>query len=286
MIELTLHGDDAQVGVAGDTLNTAVYLQRAAPQLQVDYVTRLGDCAFSHRIRDFIAGQGLGTGNVTMDAGRSPGLYAITTDEAGERSFAYWRDTSAARDLFADGDFSMLKDYDAVYLSGITMAIIPHDIRLGFVRWLNGAPVTLIYDSNYRPRLWDSVDHARSVTQAMWARADISLPSIDDEMALFDETADAVTARFARDARNGALKRGASGPLSLGAPVEQTYPAATRVIDTTAAGDSFNGGYLGAWLSGGSQATALMAGHLRAAAVVQRRGAIIAEEDLQSLMRR
>ena len=61
MIELSLVDDDAQVGVAGDTLNTAIYLHRSAPDMQVDYLTYLGDDPFSARIRSFIAAQGVGT---------------------------------------------------------------------------------------------------------------------------------------------------------------------------------------------------------------------------------
>ena len=56
MIELSMAGDDAQLGVAGDTLNTAIYLHRAAPGITVDYVTCLGDDPFSARIHDFIEG--------------------------------------------------------------------------------------------------------------------------------------------------------------------------------------------------------------------------------------
>jgi 2-dehydro-3-deoxygluconokinase len=91
MIELSMAGTDAQVGVAGDTLNTAIYLHRAAPALSVDYVTCLGDDPFSTRIHDFIAAQGVGTSAIHNIAGASPGLYAITTTPEGERSFTYWR---------------------------------------------------------------------------------------------------------------------------------------------------------------------------------------------------
>lgn len=275
MIELSMQGDHAAVGVAGDTLNTAIYLQRCAPQLGVDYITRLGACDFSARIRSFIAAQGVGVERVAQVAGEAPGLYAITTAPDGERSFAYWRDTAAARGLFAGNDFSSLEGYDALYLSGISLAILPHDIRLALVAWLAQSDVRLIYDSNYRPRLWDSVAHARAITQAMWDRADIALPSIDDEMALFDLSAAQVEARFSTFDGIGALKRGASGPMSLGDAVDQSYAPAQRVIDTTAAGDSFNGGYLGALLTGADQAQALRAGHDLAARVVQHRGAII-----------
>ncbi|MGB3243768.1 MAG: sugar kinase [Sulfitobacter sp.] len=275
MIELALQGDTAAVGVAGDTLNTAIYLHRSAPGLQVDYVTRLGDCSFSERIRTFIAAQGVGVSQVQMMPGRSPGLYAITTRNDGERSFSYWRENAAARTLFEGNDFSVLDAYDALYLSGISLAILPHSVRLALVDWLGQSNVQLIYDSNFRSRLWDDMENARQITDAMWQRADIALPSIDDEMALFEQTGPEVVARFARFEGIGALKRGEAGPISLGETVDQFYPASKRVVDTTAAGDSFNGGYLGRILTGASQAEALRAGHELASKVVQYRGAII-----------
>ncbi len=278
MIELSMQRDIAQVGVAGDTLNTAIYLNRSASALEVDYVTCLGDDPFSGQIRDFIAAQGIGTSAIRTIPGKSPGLYAITTTEDGERSFTYWRSAAAARDLFQIGgacDFSVLEGYDVLYLSGISLAILPQPVRRALIDWLTDAPQKLVYDSNYRPRLWEDQATAQEITRAMWARADIALPSIDDEMALFDETDAEVTARVQALPGTGALKRGATGPLSLGDLVAQSYPPAEKVIDTTAAGDSFNGGYLAAFLTGQSQAAALMAGHACAARVVQHRGAII-----------
>lgn len=280
MIELSMQGDTALVGVAGDTLNTAIYLKRAAPDVQVDYVTCLGDDPFSAQIKGFIGAQNIGCGAIRTIAGKSPGLYAITTTEAGERSFTYWRSASAARDMFqVNGayDFSALEAYDLIYLSGITMAILPPAVRQALVEWLRGTSLRVAYDSNYRPKLWESSAAAQTITQAMWARCDIALPSVDDEMDLFNETEDAVVTRFAAYSGKGALKRGAQGPLSLGETVDQIYAAAPKVVDTTAAGDSFNGGYLGAILTDSTQAEALRAGHDCAARVVQHRGAIIPE---------
>ena len=275
MLELSVQGNSAEMAVAGDTLNTAIYLKRNAPDCQVDYISRLGNCSFSHRIRDFISAQNVGVEAIEMRPDETPGLYAITTSDAGERSFTYWRSASAARTLFDTGDFGILSGYDTLYLSGISLAILPHAVRLAFLNWLGQSNVQLIYDSNYRPRLWDSTDHARQITRSMWYRADIALPSIDDEMALFDETAEQVEKRFTTFRGNGALKRGADGPVSLGECVIHPYPPAAQVVDTTAAGDSFNGGYLAALFSGKSQAQALRAGHDLAAQVVQHRGAII-----------
>lgn len=281
MIELSMDGDMAAVGVAGDTLNSAIYLKRSAPELEVDYVTRLGTEPFSAKIRDFITAQGVGTRAIESDANGTPGLYAITTDSSGERSFTYWRDSAAARSVFStpDGpDFSVLEGYDFVYLSGISLAILPEQTRVALMDWLGAFRAKggrVVYDSNYRPRLWQDKATAQAVNQAMWALSDIALPSIDDEQAITDESADAVAARFVALGKTGALKRGPSGPLCLATGTVGDYAPAGRVVDTTAAGDSFNGAYLGAVLCGLGQATALQAGHDLASRVVGHKGAIL-----------
>jgi 2-dehydro-3-deoxygluconokinase len=275
MIEMSMDGDQAHLAVAGDTLNTAIYLKRSWPDVAVDYVTCLGQDMLSKRIVEFIAANDLGHANIQRIAHKSPGLYAINTAPDGERSFTYWRGDSAARQMFSDADFRVLEQFDGLYLSGITLAILPQNIRLALLEWLYAAPVQVIFDSNYRAHLWEDRATAQKIIAAFWQRADIALPSIDDEMDLFGETETQIAQRFFTQAKSGALKRGARGPLSLGEPVDAQYEPVTEVLDTTAAGDSFNGGYLGALLAGKGQAAALQAGHAMAARVVQFRGAII-----------
>ncbi|MEX0311401.1 MAG: sugar kinase [Tateyamaria sp.] len=281
MIELSMDGDTAAVRVAGDTLNTAIYLKRSAPGLQVDYVTRVGEDAFSDRIVNAIAAEDIGTHHVERVSDGTPGLYAITTDAEGERSFSYWRDTSAARMVFTTSDgpnFDALDGYDVIYLSAITLAIMPQSTRSALMRWLMSYRQTggqLAFDSNFRPRLWGDIETARAAIGAMWAMTDIALPSVDDEMALTGDGENEVAERFLALGCSGALKRGAQGPLCLKTGAVGTYPAADRVVDTTAAGDSFNGGYLAAFLTGASQDAALRAGHDLASEVIGHRGAIL-----------
>ena len=287
MIELSLDGDgaNARVGFAGDTLNTAIYLRRLLTAGHtVDYVTALGTDAFSDRMAEYIAAEGIGTDRVTRVADRRAGLYAISTDEAGERSFAYWRENSAARTLFrgADGpDFSALEGVDVVYASAITLAILPPAMRAAFLDWVVGFRAQggrFAFDSNYRPHLWDGREAARETTARAWREADIALPSLDDEMALFGD-ADEAAARARLNGYGialGALKRGMAGPVPLGArAVEQDYPAAPSVVDTTAAGDSFNAGMLAGVLRGHPLDASLRAGHDCACRVIGHRGAIV-----------
>lgn len=276
--------ENGRVDFAGDTFNTAVYLKRLAPAAEVAYVTALGTDPVSDRMAAAFAAEGLGTDLIERREGRAPGLYAITLDANGERSFTYWRDQSAARTLFhtpAEVTPRALVAFDLVYLSGITVAILAPDARAALKDALhrvraNGGSVA--FDSNYRPRLWPDVATARAETAAFWALADVGLPSLDDELALFGESCEAeVLARMAScGVRRGALKRGGDGPLPIGATgALPPFPRARRVVDTTAAGDSFNGGYLAAFLHGEDEAACLAAGHAMASEVVGHPGAII-----------
>jgi 2-dehydro-3-deoxygluconokinase len=170
-----------------------------------------------------------------------------------------------------------------VLLSGISMAILPQKVREQIFDWAdtfreNGG--TLVYDSNHRPRLWESEEIARTVNSSMWSRADIAVPSVDDEMNLYGESdVESVLARLGDLGVNrGALKRGECGPLDLATGETPTdLPTVARVVDTTAAGDSFNAGFLGAIAKGGTDIEAAAAGHRLAAKVICHPGAIIPE---------
>jgi 2-dehydro-3-deoxygluconokinase len=286
MVELTLPRgrQGARVGFAGDTLNTAVYLKRSAPEIEVAYVTAVGTDALSERMLAFFADEGLDTSLIERRADSVPGLYAIAVDAAGERSFTYWRDSSAARTLFlppAHVTPERLAGFDLLYLSGITLAILTPEARRmldAFLPRFRAEGGQVAFDSNYRPRLWRDPADARREIGALWRLADIGLPSLDDEMALWgDRDSAAVLARLAAAGiRRGALKRGGAGPLPIGScgPLP-AFPPAPRVVDTTAAGDSFNGAYLAALMRGAPEADCLAAGHTLASEVIAHPGAIM-----------
>lgn len=285
MAEIRTAGDDGfAVGFAGDSYNTAVYAARELGRKgDVAYLTRIGTEPLSAALMRQAAGEGLDVSHVAVDPDRNIGIYSVSTDAHGERSFHYWRADSAARRLFAVEETAMfMPRAEIIYLSGITLAILAPAARqrLGAALSARRADGTMIaFDSNYRPKLWEDAATARTAMQALWDITDIALPSIDDEMALFgDASEEAVIDRFAARPWHGiAIKRGVRGPVSpaIAAAAHPAFPAAAKVVDTTAAGDSFNGGYLAAMLQGADEAARLTAGHDLAARVVGSPGAII-----------
>lgn len=291
MIEMIANSDGTQaaLGVAGDSMNTAIYLKRClGAEHQVAYVSMVGRDAFSDRIENFIASEGVSTRLLKRHASKLPGIYAVSTDDAGERSFSYWRDASAAREMLSDPDglsLDELSDFDVISASAISLAILPQSARDNFFDWLSdfrSKGGRFVFDSNFRPALWPDRDIAKAEISKAWQCCDIALPSVDDEMALFEDAdEEAVLARLrAFGVTSGVLKRGDLGPIPI-AQDEQfdlTFAAAEHVVDTTAAGDSFNGGFLGAFLATGDLAAAAQAGHQLACHVVGHRGAITPRE--------
>jgi 2-dehydro-3-deoxygluconokinase len=297
MIELNQRDRETlALAFGGDTLNTAVYLARVNPRerLTVDYLTALGDDPYSDAMVAMWRAEGIGTGSVARLQGKLPGLYLIRIDDSGERRFFYYRSAAAARELFADARTTPLlatvADYDLVYFSAITLSILGEDARERFFAALAGARAKgcrIAFDSNYRPAGWPDRTMARTVIGRFLTCVDIALPTFDDEAALFeDEDAGATATRYANAGiREIVVKLGAEGCL-LEADGERQRVAVSRQInpvDTTAAGDSFNAGYLSGRLAGRSARDAALAGHRLAAAKIAHRGAIIPREAMPDL---
>ncbi|MCF5722544.1 sugar kinase [Pseudomonas syringae] len=286
MIELQHRADGSlHQSFGGDTLNTAVYLRRELGDIgHVDYVTALGDDSFSDAMCQQWVDEGLGLTMVQRLPGRLPGLYCIQTDANGERKFLYWRNEAAVRDCFttpaAEPILAALPSCDVVYFSGITLAVLGPVGRERLLQTLNetrkrGAKV--VFDNNYRPRLWASVEAARAAYRQVLAEVDMALLTEDDERALFGY-ADSEQVFAAYPAiEEVVLKRGADDCLIRFDGERFAVPAVKveKVVDTTAAGDSFSAAYLASRLKGGSPEQAALAGHRLASRVIQVPGALI-----------
>lgn len=285
MIEMS-GGEDRQyrLGYAGDTLNTAWYMRALLPQdWDVDYVTALGEDRYSRDIRAFLDSNGIGTGHIQTIAHRRPGLYMIH-QEAGDRHFTYWRDTSAAK-LLADDKPALHAAMDGasmVYFSGITLAILAPRARgrlLGAIVRARDAGARVAFDTNIRPALWSSQRTMMGVLTAAASLCDIVLPTHDDEAPLFgDASPEDTAARYLElGVEEVAVKNGAK-PALIATSHEQVSvapPPAAQVVDATGAGDSFNGGYLSARLAGKPLREAAEAAHRVAGIVIGHRGALV-----------
>lgn len=276
----------------GDTLNTAVYLSRLG--LSVTYVTALGDDPLSSDMIERWQQENIDCSLVDRHEGAVPGLYFIDTDASGERSFLYWRDQAPVKRLLDDVEnaqriFSALAAFDYVYLSGITLAILTDASRDRLLAWLpeyRKAGGKVIFDNNYRPRLWPSADNARVCYSDLYAMTDIALPTFDDECLVFGQSSVDACLQRLLDAGVSeiVLKLGAQGcRVRTISEDERINAYSVTVRDTTAAGDSFNAGFLAHRLSGATLSDSADVGCRLASIVVQHPGAIIDKELLSDL---
>ena len=285
MVEMAATGDGTfRQGFAGDTFNTAYYARRVlAGDWTVSYFTAVGDDALSSRMLDFMQGHGVDTSQVVRIRGRSPGLYLITL-EHGERSFSYWRDTSAARALADDESrlTAAVEGADAIYFSGITLAILSPEARTRLLDVLSRAKArgaVVAFDSNIRHRLWPSQDDLREAIHAAARVSTLALPTVPDELDVFgDVDQDEVARRYAKDGVPEVVVRAGSGPALVVWPDGKAFifPDARVIpVDTTGAGDSFNGSYMAARLLGDEPGEAARKAHATAARVIQSYGALV-----------
>jgi 2-dehydro-3-deoxygluconokinase len=286
MVELRAVGEDIFArSYAGDVYNTAVYLKRSHPGAQVQFLTATGDDAMSNAMRRRWNAEGIDDALAFCVEGGSAGLYLIETDSLGERSFQYWRTHSAAKRwlalLQARGE-SLLRGADLVYYSGIALAILNPDERaaaLELLRRMRAHVGRIAFDPNVRLRLWPSALAAAHSMRAAFAICDIALPSAEDLACLFhiDEPMRQVDLLMEMGASEVALTLGADGCAIADGTLRTQLPGpkAERVVDTSGAGDAFNGVYLAGRLQGDSPVKAAQAALRVASRVVTHAGAIV-----------
>lgn len=274
---------DFRLGFAGDTFNTAWYLARLRPDATVSFYSAVGDDAISQQMRAAFVAGGIDDTHLRVVPDRTVGLYLITLDN-GERSFSYWRGQSAARHL-ADDPAALAQAMtaaDLVYFSGITLAILNEPSRTAFLEAVaaaRGAGKTIAFDPNLRPRLWsDPSEMTQAVTQGA-AVSDIALPSFEDEARWFsDVNPEATAARYARAGVKTVVVKNGPDPVVYRQGETSgsvAVPPLASVVDTTAAGDSFNAGFLAEWERGASLPACIARACRLAGAVVKGRGALV-----------
>jgi 2-dehydro-3-deoxygluconokinase len=295
MAELQATADGLyRLGFAGDTLNTAWYMRAMtrAEDVTVDYATAVGTDSLSSKMLAFLKANGVGTRFIREVSDRTVGLYLITLTGA-ERNFTYWRSASAARLLAENREAlgAILSQADAVYFSGITLAILSPAHRqnlLSVLREMKSRGATIAFDSNARRRLWPSDRAMKTAMIEGYEASTLALPTFSDDQALFG---DATPADCAKRIAGYGVKEivvkdgGNTCVVALGTNLFSVSPEAVQdIVDTTGAGDSFNAGYLAARMSNYEPVEAAKLGHRVAGRVIRERGALLAMASFSDLV--
>jgi len=300
MIELMAASQDKSSNTikqsfAGDVFNTAVYLKRTFSDIKVHLVTAVGKDNFSQNMVEYFQNENIDTDLVFQSENKIPGLYSIQLDDAGERSFTYWRNDSAARKVMQHIDedaLNVLSKGDMFFFSGISLAVIEPEARVDFwamVDKLKTAGVTIVFDPNYRARMWDTPAQAKEQFEQAFNYADILLPGVDDFEQLYGLTTSQAVYDFCKPYKFDELiiKNGEAGIFCYVDELAYQFviTPVDNVVDTTSAGDSFNGVYLGARANGSTLSEAIELASKSAAFVIQHYGAIVEPSAYQKFIK-
>ena len=283
-----------RLGFAGDTLNTAWYMRALtrAEDVTVDYATAVGTDTLSSKMLVFLKTNGVGTRFIKEVPDRTVGLYLITLAGA-ERNFTFWRNASATRLLAEDRDVlaASLSHADAIYFSGITLAILSPDHRqnlLFVLQEMKSRGATIAFDSNARRRLWPSDRAMKAAIIEGYKASTLALPTFSDDQALFGDATPAECAkRIAGYGVKEIVVKDGGNPCIVSLEAHQFSVAPDPVqdiVDTTGAGDSFNAGYLAARMANQEPVEAAKLGHRVAGRVIRERGALLAMASFADLV--
>ncbi len=253
MLELSCEGDLKVARVfnrsfGGDTLNTAVAAARLGSN--VSYITRIGNDAFALALQELILKEGIQI-SPNRSAKGPTGLYFVSVDNEGQRDFVYYRQKSAASLLGPDDiNPDVIKSSKVVYASGITLAISDsaRNAVIKAFKIAREAGIMTAFDPNYREMLWQSEEKTIDALNEILPLVDVFLPSFPedtDSLIRFNRPEQVVDYFLFKGVKLVAVKAGQQG-CYLGYKKEiQHIPAMSiKAIDTTGAGDAFNGGFL------------------------------------------
>jgi 2-dehydro-3-deoxygluconokinase len=298
---------DAELRFGGDSLNSALYLARTSNHefLQISYATALGIDDNSDSLLKKWQVEGIDTQLVMRIKSKRPGRYSINTNTAGERSFVYDRNDSAAKYYLQEkhqmfNETLIEKKCDYFYFSGISLAILNSDDRQYLLKLLTdykNAGGKVVFDNNYREILWQGEQALPYYKQAMQL-ADIAFLTDEDEYALYgDKCVDDILKRIhGWQVPEVVIKQGANPcvvfqykkqkngePYNIDSIDSITLPA-KNVVDTCAAGDAFSAGYLARRLTTHNVIESAQFAHLLASRVIQFSGAIIPQYKMADLI--
>jgi ribokinase len=233
----TITGSGFMLGPGGKGSNQAVAAARLGAD--VTFITKLGQDAFGDLARQTYAAEGIDTAYVAETTDYPTGAASVVVDEVrGENAIVVYPGA-----CFHITPSEIDRARPAITASAVFLAqletnldAVEHGLKLarelGVTTILNPAPATSLPDLIYP--LCDYLTPNESETAALTGK----------RVTTLDDAAAAAEALLDRGARNAVITLGAQGALVKNARMAQHVAAfdAGPVIETTGAGDAFNGG--------------------------------------------
>ncbi len=239
-------GNNFLAGHGGDVSNCAIAAARFGAT--VEMLAYLGDDQFADSFIKLWQQENVRTEAVSKIAEGETGVYFISHDKDGHH-FSYRRKNSAASNVDAD-DISeeLIASAGILHVSGISQAISSSASRAvtRAIEIANSTDTLVSYDTNLRLQLW-SLDQARKTIHTSTKNCHIVLPSIDDarQLTSLSHPDEIVDFYLNQGCAVVALTMGEKGVVIATENKREVLPSFNiEAVDTTAAGDIFDGAFL------------------------------------------
>jgi|TARA_E500000331_G_scaffold118633_2_gene115850 2-dehydro-3-deoxygluconokinase len=285
------NSSNIKINFGGDTYNSAVYFSRLTNnKTNTFYSTALGKDNFSKKMISRFKNENIKCDYIRTDGENPPGLYSIEINEKGERSFSYWRDQSPSKYIFLGSKGKKLvKDInnaDVFYYTGISAGILDEKQRKDLINI--GSTATICgFDFNYRSQLHYNKKVSQLLFNEINNRVDIHFVSFDDARELFKIKNPLEIFEIINEKKNLILIRYKNSIIFKNKQQEiktVTVPHG-EVVDTTAAGDAFNGSFLAIMNNNKNVPVEenILISHSVTREVIKHRGAIISKNKMPKI---
>lgn len=254
LIDLTQSGTDENGSASftafpgGAPANVAVAASRLGAE--TGFIGKVGNDAFGRSLAETLRKDNVDTKGLCFDDGQPTTLAIVTVDDAGERSFSFYRDPGADTRLTVEEALTALEGGlpKILHVGSLSMTTSPaREACLEAVKYAKRNGAMISYDPNYRAALWDSEEHAVEMMKALLPYADI-LKVSDEEMRMLTGSEDLeegsrVLAGYG--CRLILVTLGADGAFVRLEDDTAAIPGlSVEVADTNGAGDTFLGAVL------------------------------------------
>ncbi|AGB41740.1 sugar kinase, ribokinase [Halobacteroides halobius DSM 5150] len=219
---------------------------------------------------------GVDTRGIVRDSHYNTSAVLVTQSKATPEFIAY-RDAEKyiTKEDIKEG---LISEAKIIHLSTFALAApVTRQTLLEIVEIAQKERKIVSLDPNYRPQLWEGNKKGQEFIKKLLSKVNITKPSLDDAKAIFGlATPKEYIQKFHQaGAELVILTLGADGVLvSTGEEIKRLDTFATKVVDTTGAGDAFWSGLYSSLVTGDKLERAIKVGNATAALALQEVGAI------------